>query len=200
MNIYWISLPCDLLSSLASFQCSLLHHLHLSSNLGLSKYVNQHSHLNLCRNVHLSVLYDLDFNKAWGRLERRWNQKTREDKVEVYTKFLNYKLENTRQKPMDWLAFMEKKCTELINTGPRMDDEMFIMHLLNSLPQSEYEGAILIIKDKLRNGYVELLEIEQILEDKVQAMKNAKGWYEHEYHPNPAYFPLCCFAHFLEQY
>ena len=47
--------------------------------------------------------------KAWGRLERRWNLKTREDKVEVYTKFLNYKLENTRQRPMDWLTFMEKK-------------------------------------------------------------------------------------------
>ena len=62
MNTYWISLPCDLLSSLASFQCSLLHHLHLSSDLGLSKYVNQHSHLNLSRNVRLSVLYDLDFN------------------------------------------------------------------------------------------------------------------------------------------
>ena len=65
MNTYWISLPCDLLSSLASFQCSLLHHLHLSSDLGLSKYVNQHSHLNLSRNVRLSVLYDLDFNKAF---------------------------------------------------------------------------------------------------------------------------------------
>ena len=64
MNTYWISLPCDLLSSLASFQCSLLHHLHLSSDLGLSKYVNQHSHLNLSRNVRLSVLYDLDFNNT----------------------------------------------------------------------------------------------------------------------------------------
>ena len=63
MNTYWISLPCDLLSSLASFQCSLLHHLHLSSDLGLSNYVNQHSHLNLSRNVRLPVLYDLDFNK-----------------------------------------------------------------------------------------------------------------------------------------
>ena len=65
MNTYWISLPCDLLSSLASFQCSLLHHLHLSSDLGLSKYVNQHFHLNLSRNVRLSVLYDLDFNNDY---------------------------------------------------------------------------------------------------------------------------------------
>ena len=50
-----------------------------------------------------------DVKKAWERLERRWNPKTREDKVEVYTKFLNYKLEHTRQRPMDWIAFLEKK-------------------------------------------------------------------------------------------
>ena len=56
-----------------------------------------------------------DLKKTWGRLERRWNLKTREDKVEVYTKFLNYKLENTRQRTMDWLTFMEKKQAELMN-------------------------------------------------------------------------------------
>ena len=30
-----------------------------------------------------------DLVKAWGRLKRHWNPKTREDKVEFYTKFLN---------------------------------------------------------------------------------------------------------------
>ena len=121
-----------------------------------------------------------DLKKAWERLERRWNPKTREDKVEVYTKFLNYKLENTRQRPMDWIAFFEKKRTELMNTGHIMSDEMFITHLLNSLPQSVYEGAILVIKDKLRKSILEITEIEQILEDKYQAMKQAKGWEEKE--------------------
>ena len=87
-----------------------------------------------------------DLKKTWERLERRWNPKTREDKVEVYTKFLNYKLENTRQRPMDLLTFMGKKRAELMNTAHIMDDETFITHLLNSLPQSEYEGAILVIK------------------------------------------------------
>ena len=67
-----------------------------------------------------------------------------------------------------------------MNTGHIMDDETFITHLLNSLPQSEYEGAILVIKDKLRKGPVELPEIEQVLEDKYQAMKHAKGWEEEE--------------------
>ena len=81
---------------------------------------------------------------------------------------------------MDWLTFMEKKRAELMNTGHSMDDETFITHLLNSLPQSEYEGAILVIKDKLRKGPVELPEIGQVLEDKYQAMKHAKGWEEEE--------------------
>ena len=121
-----------------------------------------------------------DLKKAWERLERRWNPKTREDKVEVYTKFLNYKLENTRQRPMDWIAFMKKKRSELMNTGHIMSDETFITHLLNSLPQTEYEGAILVIKDKLRKGTVEITEIEQILEDKFHAMKQTKGWEEEE--------------------
>ena len=121
-----------------------------------------------------------DLKKAWERLERRWNPKTREDKVEVYTKFLNYKLENTRQMPMDWITFMEKKQAELMNTGHIMSDETFITHLMNSLPQTVYEGAILVIKDKLRKSTVEITEIEQILEDKFQAMKKAKGWEEEE--------------------
>ena len=121
-----------------------------------------------------------DLKKAWERLERRRNPKTREDKVEVYTKFLNYKLENTRQRPMDWIAFMEKKRAELMNTGHIMSDETFITHLLNSLPQTVYKGAILVIKDKLRRSILEITEIEQILEDKFQAIKQGKGWDEEE--------------------
>ena len=61
-----------------------------------------------------------------------------------------------------------------------MDDEMFITHLLNSLPQAEYEGAILAIKEKLRRSSYDLVEIEQLLEDKYQSMKYVKGWEEEE--------------------
>ena len=81
---------------------------------------------------------------------------------------------------MDWITFMEKKQAKLMNTGHIMDDETFITHVLNSLPQTVYEGAILVIKDKLRKGTVEISEIEQILEDKFQAMKQVKGWEEEE--------------------
>ena len=90
--------------------------------------------LNIVENVTSDELTKGDLKKALGRLERRWNPKTREDKVEVYTRFLNYKLENKRQRPMEWLTFMEKKRAELMNTGHIMDDKTFITHYLNSLP------------------------------------------------------------------
>ena len=57
---------------------------------------------------------------------------------------------------MDWITFMEKKQAEPMNTWHIMDDETFITHLLNTLPQTVYKGAILIIKDKLRKGTVEI--------------------------------------------
>ena len=112
--------------------------------------------VNIVENAVSDKLTRGDLKKAWGRLERRWNPKTREDKVQFYMKFLHYKLENVKQRPMDWLAFMEKKRNELSNTGHIMDNEMFITHLLNSLPQAEYEGAILVIKERLRGSTCDL--------------------------------------------
>ena len=73
-----------------------------------------------------------------------------------------------------------EKRTELLNAGHMMDDETFITLLLNSLPQPEYEGPILVIKDKLRKGDIDIPEIDQILEDKYQSMKHVQGWDEEE--------------------
>ena len=136
--------------------------------------------LNIDQNAVSDKLMRGDLKKAWGRPERRWNPKTREDKVQFYTKFLHYKLENVRQRPMDWLAFMEKKRNKLANTGHTMDDETFITHLLNSLPQVEYEGVILVIKERLRGSTCDLAQVEQLLEDKYLSMKFVKGWEEEE--------------------
>ena len=58
--------------------------------------------LNIVENPISEELMKGDLKRAWERHEQRWNLKTREDQVEVYTKVLNYKLENTRQRPMDW--------------------------------------------------------------------------------------------------
>ena len=136
--------------------------------------------LNIVEYSTLDKLMKGDLKKAWGRLERCWNPKTREDKVQFYSKFLHYKLENVKQRPMDWLAFMEKKRNELANTGHIMDEETLITHLLNSLPHAEYKGAILVIKERLRSRLCNLAEVEQLLEDKYLSMKYVKGWEEEE--------------------
>ena len=136
--------------------------------------------LNIVDNSVSGKLMRGDLKKAWGRLERHWDPKTREDKVQFYMKFLHYKLENVKQRPMDWLAFMEKKRNELANTGHIMNDETLITHLLNSLPQAEYEGAILVIKERLRSNTCDLAQVEQLLEDKYLSMKYVKGWEEEE--------------------
>ena len=52
---------------------------------------------------------------------------------------------------------------------------MFSTDLLNSPPLSEYERAILVIKDKLRKGKVDLPEDKIILEEKYHSMKDVKG-------------------------
>ena len=136
--------------------------------------------LNIVENSTSDKLMKGDIKKAWGRLERCWNPKTREDEVQFYTKFLHYKLENVIQRAMDWLEFMEKKRNELANTGHIMDNETFITHLLNSLPQAEYKGAILVIKERLRGRSCDLAEVEQLLDDKYLSMKYVKGWEEEE--------------------
>ena len=40
--------------------------------------------LNIVENLTLDKLTRGDLRKAWGRLEKRWNPKTREDKVQFY--------------------------------------------------------------------------------------------------------------------
>ena len=45
--------------------------------------------LNIVENAVSEELTKGDLKKALESLEKRWNPKTREDKVEVYTRFLN---------------------------------------------------------------------------------------------------------------
>ena len=65
--------------------------------------------LNIVENATSDKLSKGDLRKAWGRLEKRWNPKTREDKVEVYTKVLNYRLEmSDRSQWTGWLSWRKK--------------------------------------------------------------------------------------------
>ena len=92
-----------------------------------------------------------DLHLPWKKLEKRWDPKSREDKVDSLTKFIRLKMENSQMKPQDWMAHMQRKRNELENTGHEMDDETFLTHVMVSLPQEEYETTILTLKAKLKD-------------------------------------------------
>ena len=82
--------------------------------------------------------------------------------------------------PNHFVSLLHIPRNELVNTGHIMDNETFITHLLNSLPQAEYEGAILVIQERLRGSTCNLAQVEQLPEDKYLSMKYVKGWEKEE--------------------
>ena len=66
-----------------------------------------------------------DLHLAWKKLEKIWEPKSREDKIDSLTKFIWFKMKNIQMKPQDWMAHMERKRNELENAGHEMDDETF---------------------------------------------------------------------------
>ena len=82
---------------------------------------------------------------------KRWDPKSREDRVDSLTKLMKLRLKDIHIKPQDWLAHMEKK-KKVINAGYIMDDETYLMYVLALLPQEQYQTRIFILKDQLRRG------------------------------------------------
>ena len=73
-----------------------------------------------------------DLYLAWKKLEKRWDPKSREDKIDCLTKFIWLKMENIQMKPQEWMAHMERKRNKLENAGHKMDDETFLTHVMAS--------------------------------------------------------------------
>ena len=104
--------------------------------------------LTMVANAKTDALPKGDLHLAWKRLEKRWDPKSREDKIDSITKFIQLKMENMQMKPKDWMAHMERKRNQLENAGHEMDDESFLTHVMASLPQEEYQATILTLKAK----------------------------------------------------
>ena len=104
--------------------------------------------LTMVANAKTDALPKGDLHLAWKKLEKRWDPKSREDKIDSITKFIQLKMENMQMKPKDWMAHMERKRNQLENAGHEMDDESFLTHVMASLPQEEYQATILTLKAK----------------------------------------------------
>ena len=103
--------------------------------------------LTILGNAKTEDLSSGDLQLAWIKLEKRWDHKSREDRVDSLTKFTKLKLEDSHIKPQDWLDNMEKKKRQY------QDDETYLTYVPASWPQEEYQTMILVIKEQLRNKY-----------------------------------------------
>ena len=134
--------------------------------------------LTMVANTKTDALPKGDLHLAWKKLERRWDPKSREDKIDSLTNFIRPKMDNIRVKPQDWMAHMEKTRNELEHAGCEMDDETFLTYVMASLPQEQYQATILTLKAKLREDAQTIEEAETLLDDKFEAMKEVQGWTE----------------------
>ena len=107
--------------------------------------------LTMVANAKTDALPKGDLHLAWKKLEKMWDPKSREDKIDSLTKFIQLKKENIQMKLQDWMAHMERNRNELENAGHEMDDETFLTHIMVSLPQEKYQAAILTLKANLRD-------------------------------------------------
>ena len=107
--------------------------------------------LTMVANAKTDALPKGDLHLAWKKLEKMWDPKSREDKIDSLTKFIQLKKENIQMKLQDWMAHMERNRNELENAGHEMDNETFLTHIMVSLPQEKYQAAILTLKANLRD-------------------------------------------------
>ena len=91
--------------------------------------------LTIVINAKTDALPKGDLHLAWKKLEMRWDPKSREDKIDSLTKFIQLKMENIQIKPQDWMAHMKNELenAELENAGHEMDDETVLTHVIASL-------------------------------------------------------------------
>ena len=69
--------------------------------------------LAMVANAKTDALPKADLHLEWKKLEKRWDPKSREDKIDSLTKSIQLKMENIQMKPQDWMARMERKRNEL---------------------------------------------------------------------------------------
>ena len=131
--------------------------------------------LTMVANAKTDALPKENLHLAWKRLEKRWDPKSREDKINSLMKFIRLKMENIQMKPHDWMAHMERKINELENAGHEMDHEIFLTYVMAFLPQEENQDTILTLKAKLREDDLTIEEAETLLDDKYKAMKEVQG-------------------------
>ena len=93
-----------------------------------------------------------DARIAWGKLMQRYESQTNASRVKMMGQFTSSRLKKNHQDPDPWISELKLMRIRLKKMGSNIDDEYFMMHIMNNLP-SAYDGLIENLEDKLDSTF-----------------------------------------------
>ena len=117
-------------------------------------------------------LPDGDAHQAWSNLKARYESSTPATKIQLKKEFNDSKLEDATTDPDEWIADMERIRQRLKTLKAEIEDEDFIIHILNNLP-NEYENMVEAMEVEMEDTTkkLELKTVRERLRAKYQRIK-----------------------------
>ena len=100
----------------------------------------------IVKNAKTELLPDGDTSLAWKKLKHKYAPKTAPTEMSLYNKFHSSKLRNGED-PDIWICGIEDVRNRLEEMGTKMDERLFIMHILNNLTE-EYDYTIQLLEKR----------------------------------------------------
>ena len=97
-------------------------------------------------NAKTEDLSDGDTNLAWATLKKKFAPQTAPTEMSLYSDFHSSKLQDGAD-PDVWICHLEDLRIRLGEMGAKMEDRIFLMHVLNNLTQ-EYEHTVQMLENR----------------------------------------------------
>lgn len=117
---------------------------------------------------------DGDARVAWKKLNAKFEPKTGANKVQLKSEFQRMKLMDPDDDPDEWITALELLRRRLKTLKVEINDEDFMLHILNNIPQKEYETTIEMSEKELSNSTLTLQNLKESLIAKYRRNQRAK--------------------------
>ena len=127
---------------------------------------------------------DGDCAMAWKNLKEMFEPSTASSKVMLKKEFAQSRLTNPDKDPEEWITELELLRQRLKALKVTIDDEDFVLHIINNLPK-EYDSLIEAIEEDMDKGMLEHITVKRIRErirGRFHRMKKREN--EHDVHGN----------------
>ena len=117
----------------------------------------------IVRNAKTKDLPDGDAFLAWTNLKKKFAPQTAPTEMSLYSNFHSSKLQSGED-PDIWICHLEDLRIRLGEMGTKMEDRLFLMHILNNLTM-EYENTIQMLEKRNSSTAVDPLTLEELRAD-----------------------------------